>query len=60
MTELNISHFNGLELTYIDLIEYIKTSVYIEKTHKNMHSCQSTMCTNGVSYKELCFTESKA
>ena len=28
MTELNISHFNGLELTYIDLIGYFITSVY--------------------------------
>ena len=28
MTELNISHFNGLELTYIDLTGYFITSVY--------------------------------
>ena len=35
MTELNISHFNGLELTYIDLIANIETGVYFIADHKN-------------------------
>ena len=37
MTELNISHFNGLELTYIDLIVTIAAGVYFATDDKNMH-----------------------
>ena len=37
MTELNISHFNGLELTYINLIANIETGVYFAADYKNMH-----------------------
>ena len=40
MPELNISHFNGLELTYIDLIVNIETGVYLGADYKNMHICQ--------------------
>ena len=55
MTELNISHFNGLVLTYIDLIVFIKTSVYIEKTTKRCRSASRAMSPVSFFSKELRF-----
>ena len=44
MTELNISHFNGLELTYIDLIVNIETGVYMKEDQQKYASLPGARC----------------